>query len=143
MRSCCSRCGRRPEAWWRSARATIFESLAIEGAPPEIQAWMDTVRGLIESHGVDPTDEVGRRGRPTCATSPTCGPTVPADRLVEWTTGDGWEPLCQALGVPVPAEPFPHVNTTAEFRGRIGLGDLGTRRDAVPVGTRGRHKVRR
>jgi hypothetical protein len=46
---------------------------------------------------------------------------VPADRLVEWTTGDGWEPLCLALAVPVPEEPFPHVNTTAEFRDRIGF----------------------
>ena len=40
---------------------------------------------------------------------------VPADRLVEWQPGDGWQPLCSALGVDVPAEPFPHVNTTEEF----------------------------
>ena len=43
---------------------------------------------------------------------------VPAERLVEWQPGDGWEPLCTALGVPVPDEPFPHVNTTEEFRER-------------------------
>src|SRR4051812_26416718 len=43
---------------------------------------------------------------------------VPPDRLVEWQPGDGWEPLCTALGVPVPDEPFPHVNTTEEFRVR-------------------------
>lgn len=41
---------------------------------------------------------------------------VPAERLVEWRPGDGWAPICAALGVPVPDEPFPHVNTTAEFR---------------------------
>lgn len=35
---------------------------------------------------------------------------VPAGRLVEWAPGDGWEPLCAALGVPVPDEPFPHEN---------------------------------
>ena len=29
------------------------------------------------------------------------------DRLVEWQPGDGWEPLCAALGVPVPEEEFP------------------------------------
>lgn len=40
---------------------------------------------------------------------------VPADQLVEWQPGDGWEPLCTALGVDVPDEPFPHVNTTEEF----------------------------
>jgi len=42
-------------------------------------------------------------------------------RLVEWQPGDGWEPICAALGVPVPADPFPHVNTTADFRAMIGL----------------------
>ncbi len=43
---------------------------------------------------------------------------VPADRLVEWLPGDGWEPLCASLGLPVPDEPFPHENTTAEFAAR-------------------------
>ena len=40
---------------------------------------------------------------------------VPTERLVEWQPGAGWEPLCNALGVDVPDEPFPHVNTAAEF----------------------------
>jgi len=43
---------------------------------------------------------------------------VAPERLVEWRPGDGWEPLCTALGVPVPNEPFPHVNSTAEFTAR-------------------------
>jgi hypothetical protein len=43
---------------------------------------------------------------------------APPDRLVEWQAGDGWQPLCDALGVPVPEEDFPHVNTRAEFHGR-------------------------
>jgi Sulfotransferase domain len=41
---------------------------------------------------------------------------VPAGRLIQWRTGDGWEPLCRALGLSVPSEPFPHVNTTGDFR---------------------------
>lgn len=43
---------------------------------------------------------------------------VPPERLVEWQPGDGWGPLCTALGVAVPEEDFPHVNTTEEFRAR-------------------------
>lgn len=35
--------------------------------------------------------------------------------------GDGWAPLCEALGVAVPDEDFPHVNTTEQFRERAGL----------------------
>jgi hypothetical protein len=46
---------------------------------------------------------------------------VPADRLVEWQASDGWGPLCRALGLAEPAEPFPHVNTTDEFRAMTGL----------------------
>jgi hypothetical protein len=42
--------------------------------------------------------------------------TVPADRLLVFDVADGWPPLCAFLGVPVPDEPFPHVNDTAEFR---------------------------
>jgi hypothetical protein len=44
---------------------------------------------------------------------------VPPERLVEWRPGDGWAPLCAALGVPVPEEPFPHANSAAEFRGSM------------------------
>jgi hypothetical protein len=47
--------------------------------------------------------------------------TAPADRLVEWSPGDGWGPLCAALGMQVPDRPFPHVNTTAETRSALGL----------------------
>src|SRR3569623_459833 len=38
--------------------------------------------------------------------------TAPKDRLVLWQPGDGWEPICKALGEQVPSEPFPHANTT-------------------------------
>ena len=47
--------------------------------------------------------------------------TADPKRLVDWTAGDGWEPICSALGVPVPDAPFPHVNTTEEFRAMAGL----------------------
>jgi len=30
--------------------------------------------------------------------------------IVCWEKGDGWDELCDFLGLPVPASPFPHVN---------------------------------
>jgi len=42
-------------------------------------------------------------------------------RLLEWRPGDDWEPICDALGLAVPDEPFPHENTTDDFRARMGL----------------------
>jgi hypothetical protein len=35
---------------------------------------------------------------------------VPKERLLEWEIGDGWGPLCEFLGKPVPEVPFPHAN---------------------------------
>jgi hypothetical protein len=35
---------------------------------------------------------------------------VPADRLLVFSADQGWAPLCDFLGVPVPATPFPNVN---------------------------------
>lgn len=45
--------------------------------------------------------------------------TVPAERLLVFEAKHGWKPLCEFLGVPVPDEPFPRRNDTAEFRRRV------------------------
>lgn len=45
---------------------------------------------------------------------------VPPERLLVFEVKQGWAPLCQFLGVPVPQDkPFPHLNDTAEFQRRI------------------------
>ncbi len=49
---------------------------------------------------------------------------VPAEQLVIWQASQGWDPLCAALGVPVPDQDFFHHNTSAEFRERAGLDDV-------------------
>ncbi len=38
-------------------------------------------------------------------------------RFLVWRPGDGWEPLCRALELPVPDVPFPHENKRAEYHG--------------------------
>ncbi len=38
-------------------------------------------------------------------------------RLLVWSVKDGWEPICQALGLPVPDNPFPHANKAGKFHG--------------------------
>jgi hypothetical protein len=45
---------------------------------------------------------------------------VPAERLLVYQIQDGWQPLCEFLGQPLPeGKPFPHRNDTAEFRSRV------------------------
>jgi hypothetical protein len=41
--------------------------------------------------------------------------TAPSDRLIDMCAADGWEPLCRALGVPVPDAPFPWVNRREDW----------------------------
>ena len=40
---------------------------------------------------------------------------VPASRLLVHNLGDGWEPLCAHLGVPVPDQPYPSRNSAEDF----------------------------
>jgi hypothetical protein len=41
---------------------------------------------------------------------------VEPGRLLVYQISQGWEPLCEFLGVPVPQTPMPRVNESAEFR---------------------------
>jgi hypothetical protein len=43
---------------------------------------------------------------------------VPAERLLVFEASQGWAPLCEFLGQPVPTTEFPRVNTTEEFQAR-------------------------
>jgi len=39
---------------------------------------------------------------------------IPAEKLLVFNMTDGWAPLCEFLGLPIPDEPFPHVDEFAE-----------------------------
>jgi len=43
---------------------------------------------------------------------------VSSERLLVHRPGDGWEPLCAFLGVTVPDEPYPRVNSSEDMLGR-------------------------
>jgi hypothetical protein len=109
------------EAWWKSASATIFDRTRA-APPPPMREMLDAMLGARF------TPAVHDRERAIAAYeqhNAHVRATAPRDRLVEWRPGDGWGPLCKALGLPVPAEAFPHVNTTDEFRARVVGGPPG------------------
>jgi hypothetical protein len=60
---------------------------------------------------------------------------IPADRLLVWKPGDGWEPLCDFLELPVPDEPLPHVNDTDALREGIVRGGLAAVDSFLTTGT--------
>ena len=47
--------------------------------------------------------------------------TVPQDRLLIHKLGDGWEPLCRFLDVPVPEMDYPSRNTKAEIQAKKSI----------------------
>ena len=114
------------DAWWTCDERTIFEifnrteteDLTTETA--QMAAWRHTMSAVLARNGVDPGDAaVSRRAYELHLAA--VRKEIPSGRLVEWTTGEGWEPLCLALGRPVPENPFPHVNTTDDFRSLFAL----------------------
>lgn len=50
--------------------------------------------------------------------------TIAPERLLVWDVGEGWEPLCEFLELPVPDVPLPHINDRKEFLNRIIDGSL-------------------
>lgn len=61
---------------------------------------------------------------------------VPKERRLEYKLGQGWEPLCEFLGKPVPDVPFPHMNKMDEHarKKNMMLGSVYMIMAAVAVG---------
>ncbi|MFI6497995.1 sulfotransferase family protein [Nonomuraea typhae] len=119
---------RDPHAWYTSLRDTVFAMLSNPSTVPAgLQAVAATMRPLLEriwfeTFGTTLEDpmpgerhaaEVFRRHTAEVAA------TLPAERVLVYGTGQGWEPLCDFLGVPVPAEPYPHLNDRQSVRTRL------------------------
>jgi len=113
---------RDPQKWYDSAHSTIFQ--AAQSAPRDgddsVTAGLAMVRSLIwegtfggrfadREHAVRVFTEHNEAVRRE----------VPADRLLEFEVSQGWQPLCDFLGVPVPDAPFPRANDSATFQARI------------------------
>jgi Sulfotransferase domain len=113
----------RAEDWWASMEKTIVALL--RGPLPEDDPQLARQRRLTAAILTERLDERWwQRERALAAyerhNARVLG-AVPARRLIEWSAGDGWGPLCAGLGLPEPQEPFPHLNTTPEFRENVGL----------------------
>jgi hypothetical protein len=113
---------RDPESWYRSACNTIF--LTFDQVPPELAPWMEEVRSLLRERFSDRFDDPTAMMDAFVRHNDAVRAEAPAGRLLEWAPGDGWEPICERLGLPVPTEPFPVTNTTDEFRDMLGLPPL-------------------
>ena len=110
------------EAWWESFDSTIGSAMRkpVPDGDPDWRERRAMVLDILARFSPDIADR-----QATIAAyerhNDAVRAEVPAGRLIDWRVGDGWGPLCDGLDLPVPDEPFPHVNTGAEFRSHAKL----------------------
>lgn len=105
---------RDPEEWWQSISSTVLQS-----APTRQTAktpWDKLVVTLFENYFVGRLPTKDQAITAYQQHVDTVRKVVAPNRLIEWNPTDGWTPLCRALDQPVPNRPFPHLNTTADYR---------------------------
>lgn len=109
---------RNAESWYASAASTIFPSLeaTAQHPDPEIRKRASLSRKIVlhkqfngEYWDKAKTINVYQNHIQTVTS------LIPKDNLLCFDVKSGWQPLCSFLGVDVPSEPFPRVNTEAEM----------------------------
>jgi hypothetical protein len=100
--------------WWESADATVLPVLR-KDSYPEYEDWLAMTKELMVREVGEDWDDPAPAQAYYERHNERVRREAPAHRLLEWRAEEGWEPLCAALGLPVPAEPFPHTNTREEW----------------------------
>jgi hypothetical protein len=101
---------RSEESWWQSASQTVMKTEGL--VSPEWDAMNNAIRDSRFSTSGQDKDSMIQGFRDHNA---QVRKGVDSSHLLEWTIGDGWGPICKALDLPVPDEPFPHTNSTQEW----------------------------
>ncbi|OED35989.1 hypothetical protein AB833_28905 [Chromatiales bacterium (ex Bugula neritina AB1)] len=105
---------RSAESWWESFEATILQHI-LSGRHPDGFAQRLVAAQVFEGRPDDKRHAIAMYTRNVEEVIATVEP----DRLLIHNLGDGWEPLCKWLDVPVPDRPYPQGNSTEEFNRRL------------------------
>ena len=111
------------ETWYASAAATIFarmlEFVSMRASPaavdPVRRRHMEMINTLIVENTFGGSLAKDNAIAVFNAHNEEVRRCVPEKRLLVYESGEGWQPLCAFLDVPVPATPYPKVNTTEDF----------------------------
>jgi hypothetical protein len=104
---------RDPEKWFESVNSTVFS-----------RRWKETTskmplaaffKKLTFDHYGDRLDDRDFMIGEFTRYKDEVKRLVPKERLLIYRGGDGWEPLCAFLGVPVPDAPYPRTNSREEI----------------------------
>jgi len=108
------------DAWYDSTRQTIYADSSSEQASAfgrSFNTMMDHIvwDGFFDGRFEERDEAIARHA----AHLDEVRRSVPADRLIEFSPDEGWEPICAALGLAVPDKPFPRSNTRADMARRV------------------------
>jgi Sulfotransferase domain len=110
---------RDPDEWYASMRRTIYPEIMrpVEADAPEFAKRLnDAVRQMIVADTFD--DRFEDRAFAVQAFKrhiDEVRDSIDESRLLVFDVRDGWAPLCELLGVPIPEEPFPYMNESGQF----------------------------
>ena len=110
------------DSWYKSVMNTIYPASvkALEVTEPEKRMqtsmvyeviWDGIFHGRIEDEAYAKSVFEARNQKVI--------DTVPEENLLVYRPGDGWQPLCTFLSLPVPDEDYPRVNSTKDFENRF------------------------
>ncbi|WP_150135130.1 sulfotransferase family protein [Streptomyces hyaluromycini] len=124
---------RDPQRWYESAFNSIYQGVLAQ-PPRKVQedARLTRIKNLTKSVVWDGifdgrfADEGHAKKIFTQHNDEVCR-EIPVSRLLVFDISQGWGPLCDFLGVPVPAEPFPQLNDRKAFSTGSGSGLGGPR----------------
>ena len=112
------------EDWHASVMDTIYPSsrAVMMARPPELGEVPDMLDEVIWSG----TFDGGFRRRDHAikvyeSHNAEVTATIPAERLLVYETGSGWDPICEFLGLDVPDAPYPMSNTRTSFDEESGM----------------------
>jgi len=104
-----------PEIWWRSADETIlpYARMALAADWSEGRGLVDVLERFTGTvHWDDSATLMSAYERHNAEVIRI----VPPEKLIVWRAPEGWEPICHALGLPVPDIPFPWSNKRSEWK---------------------------
>ena len=124
---------RSPESWVESMNNTISQvfvgdtlmhhlARAQYHVDPDFAGWIDVMSDMWDASGVTVGGDEQKMASTMEEWNQKVIDAVPADRLLVWHPKDGWEPLCELLGLDVPDGPVPNVNDTENFQKNLIMG---------------------
>ena len=126
---------RNPEAWYKSVKETIYQGnleadtfpmnvLGFFAGRREFKKMLDHLSRRNGNRFNDGMFDVISEGKEASVEYfnnwvAKVKETVPEDRLLVFSVKEGWSPLCNFLGMPIPDGPFPNTNDTKMMKARF------------------------